>query len=111
MVEYLKNRNELNYGIITSNLDEAIGELQYLRDLCVSGELDEVDFRIRLQHAYHHINFAWHIRHISTCQYQNLTRALFKRWGKYPKIECMGEDRKRRSRKRRKGQISKVKKS
>jgi hypothetical protein len=38
-----------------------------------------------LQHAYHHLNFAWNTRRISTKHYSNLTDKEFNKWGKFPK--------------------------
>jgi len=70
--------------IIGSNLSEAIAELERIRGLAAKGELNEADFQIGLRHAYHHLNFAWNIRHVPTAQYAKLTDAQFEQWGKYP---------------------------
>jgi hypothetical protein len=77
-------RKDLNLEIIGSNLSEAIEELHGLRDRASKGELTEADLQVGLAHAYHHLNFAWHIRHVSTAQYAKLTKAQFDRWGRYP---------------------------
>ena len=87
MTEYGKR---LNLEIIQSNLSEAIEELERLRDRASSGELNEADLQVRLCHAYHHLNFAWNIRHVPTSKYAKLTKSQFNRWGKYPsKIETL----------------------
>ncbi len=39
---------------------------------------------IDLRHAYHHMNFAWHIRRIDPQKYIHLSDRNFKRWGKFP---------------------------
>jgi len=84
------NRKHLNLEIIQSNLSEAIEELETLRDLASTGELNEADFQVRLCHVYHHLNFAWNIKHVPTEMYAKLTKSQFKRWGKYPsKIETL----------------------
>jgi hypothetical protein len=77
-------RKKLNLEIIGSNLSEAIEELERLRDRASTGELNEADLQVRLCHAYHHLNFAWNIRYVSTSEYAKLTNSQFERWGKYP---------------------------
>jgi hypothetical protein len=74
----------LNRRIIASNLAEAIEELRRLHDLASNGKLNETELKVGHCHAYHHLNFAWHIRHVPTAQYAALTNSQFKRWGKYP---------------------------
>ena len=75
---------DLNLKIIGINLSEAIEELHGLRDRASNGELTEAGLQVGLAHAYHHLNFACHIRHVSTAQYAKLTKAQFDRWGRYP---------------------------
>ena len=77
-------RRSLNLELIESNLSEAIEELKKLQDRASNGELKEENLQIGLRHAYHHLNFAWNIRHMSTMQYAHLTQAQFDRWGTYP---------------------------
>jgi hypothetical protein len=77
-------RKRLNRRIIGRNLAEAIEELRRLHDLASNGKLSETELQVRLCHAYHHLNFAWNIRHVPTSQYAALTDSQFKRWGKYP---------------------------
>ena len=78
----MASRKRLNLEIIESNLSEAIEELEVLRERASSGELNEADLRVRLCHAYHHLNSAWNIRHVCTSQYATLTQSQFRRWGK-----------------------------
>lgn len=78
------DRRRLNLEIIESNLSEAIEELKTLRERASSGELNEADLQVRLCHAYHHLNFAWNVRHVPTSRYAKLTKSQFTRWGKYP---------------------------
>jgi len=77
-------RKRLNRKIIESNIGEAAQELQRLRDLASKGKLNEAQLQVGLCHAYHHLNFAWNIRHVTTRQYRSLTQRQFERWGKYP---------------------------
>ena len=77
-------KRSLNLEIIVSNLAEAAEELEKLRARASNGELDEANLQVGLLHAYHHLNFAWNIRHISTSQYTKLTQEQFNHWSKYP---------------------------
>jgi hypothetical protein len=47
-------------------------------------EYSEEEFQIGLEHAYHHLNFAWNIRHISMEDYRNLSDKQFNEWSKFP---------------------------
>lgn len=38
-----------------------------------------------LAHAYHHLNFAWNVRHEKSSSYEHLTDEQFNRWSKFPK--------------------------
>ena len=79
----------MNTEIIHSNLSEAIEELVSIENALASGSLDEGEFTVMLQHAYHHINFAWNIRNIPTSAYTSLTQEQFELWGSYPKdLDC-----------------------
>ena len=77
-------KKSLNLEIIVSNPSEAAEELEKLRNRASNGELNEANLQVGLLHAYHHLNFAWNIRHVSTPQYTKLTQAQFDLWGKYP---------------------------
>ena len=74
----------MNFEIIGSNISEAAEELAKLQRRAANGTLTEADFQIRLLHAYHHLNFAWNIRHLATSKYATLTQQDFEKWGKYP---------------------------
>jgi hypothetical protein len=77
-------RRPFNREIIRSNLAEAIEQLQTLERKAAEGELCEEELQVGLQHAYHHVNFAWNVRLISTSEYSNLTQSQFESWGRYP---------------------------
>lgn len=49
-----------------------------------SGKLDEIDFEIKMEHAYHHLNFAWNIRHIAAKRASECAAEDFNQWSKYP---------------------------
>jgi hypothetical protein len=77
-------RRPFNRQIIQSNIVEAIEELQKLERKAADGTLNEGGLHVGLHHAYHHLNFAWNVRRISTSEYASLTDAKFNEWGKYP---------------------------
>lgn len=86
----MTRRRPFNRQLVQSNIAEAIEELQKLEREAADGTLEEGRLYVGLQHAYHHLNFAWHIRRISTSEYMKLTDAKFNEWGAYPtEIEQM----------------------
>ena len=80
----MPRRKPFNSKIVQSNVGEAIDQLRKLERKAADGKLREEELQVGLLHAYHHLNFAWNVRHISTSVYSNLTQSQFKRWGKYP---------------------------
>lgn len=76
----------LNWKIIKSNISEAKEELANLeKQINSKKKPNSAEFQISLQHAYHHLNFAWNIRHKLTKEYSELTDKDFKKWAKYSK--------------------------
>jgi hypothetical protein len=76
----------LNWTIILYNLAEAREQIQKIEQTAKQGEkISEVEFQTMLEHAYHHLNFAWNIRHASTKRYRHLTDNDFDEWSKFPK--------------------------
>jgi hypothetical protein len=47
--------------------------------------MSEGQLLVGLSHAYHHLNFAWHVRRLPTARYKNLTDRDFNRWSKVPR--------------------------
>ena len=57
---------ELTWENIAYDIEDALEELKRLNDSISSGSRpDEVEFRIAMQHIYHHLNFAWNTRYES----------------------------------------------
>jgi hypothetical protein len=77
-------KRPFNRVIIRANIAEAIEQLQKLEQNAAARTLNEGELQVGLAHAYHHLNFAWNIRRISTSEYAHLTQEQFDRWGKYP---------------------------
>jgi len=75
----------MNSEIIKSNISEAREELEKLERRIASGDCpEEGEFFVMLQHAYHHLNFAWNIREMPTERYASMTDEEFNEWGKFP---------------------------
>ncbi len=80
-----KAMKKLNWKIIKSNISEAREELQKIESLIESeGFPDTGEFQIMVEHAYHHMNFAWNARNIPSKRYANLTDDDFNSFGKFP---------------------------
>ena len=78
--------DELTWENISCNLEDALEELKRLNERALLGDMpDEVEFRIAMQHIYHHLNFAWNTRHESVQNYAGMMNEEFKQWGKFPK--------------------------
>ncbi len=76
---------EINWEIVSSNLEEAKEELdRMVLAITADGGPDEAELRIAFQHLYHHINFAWNARNVSVERYSAMTDSDFKTWGAYP---------------------------
>jgi hypothetical protein len=77
---------KINWRTIKVDIAEARGQLQDIEKRIKKRDFpSEPEFQIMLQHAYHHLNFAWNARHKTTKQYASLSDADFKTWGKYPR--------------------------
>ena len=75
-----------NWDFINDNIREAQGELiSLMRLIADTKNRSEGRLEVSLRHAYHHLNFAWHVRHVKTEKYAALTDSDFRRWGKFPK--------------------------
>ena len=75
---------KLNLKFILSNLRDAREELDTIIELAQSGKLDETDFQIKMEHAYHHLNFAWNIRHVPATRASQCVAEDFNQWSKFP---------------------------
>ena len=77
---------KLNWKIILSNLAEAREQIEQIEEQANNGNKpSEIELQIMLEHVYHHLNFAWNIRHTSTENYSNLTDDEFNEWSQFPK--------------------------
>jgi hypothetical protein len=76
---------KLNWNIIAPNIADARKQLEEIEARLKSGNPPKpVEFQIMVQHAYHHLNFAWNARHWSTRRYAHLTDEDFQAGGEQP---------------------------
>jgi hypothetical protein len=76
---------KLNWEFILYNLRDAQEELDRVIKLAEAGDMDEIDFRVKMEHAYHHLNFAWNIRHVTSKRAAKCVKEDFNEWSKFPK--------------------------
>ena len=76
------NRKRLNHKIIGGNLAEAIEELERLQSRASQSKLHEAELQVGLCHAYHHLNFAWNIRHVTNAAVRKADAEAIRKMGK-----------------------------
>ncbi len=78
--------SRLNWKIILDNIVEAREQLEQIEERVKNWKKpSEGELQIMLEHAYHHLNFAWNIRHVHTKRYLKLSDEEFNQWSKFPK--------------------------
>jgi hypothetical protein len=75
----------LNKKIILYNIKEAREQLEEIEKLFEENNLTEIDLQLKLEHTYHHLNFAWNIRFLTDKRFKELSDNDFNEWSKYPK--------------------------
>ena len=79
------NKKMKNKYLIASNIEEAKEQLEeILKDIEEDKEYSEVELQIALEHAYHHLNYAWNIRNIEEARAEACSKSDYKAWSKYP---------------------------
>jgi hypothetical protein len=77
---------KMNWKIIAGDIKEAREQLKQIEKAIADKDYpSEGGLLVMLEHAYHHLNFAWNTRRISTKHYASLTDKEFNKWGKFPK--------------------------
>ena len=75
----------LNWETILNNITDAREQLQEIEERIRAGErISAVEYQIIMQHAYHHLNFAWNARYWTTKRYASLSQEDFVAGGKFP---------------------------
>ena len=74
-----------NKDLIIASLEEAVEQLQEtIEELRTDQDYEECELRIDLEHAYHHLNFGWHIRNVSEKEAGECSQENFVKWSKFP---------------------------
>ena len=80
-----KRRQTLNKASLVFHLEEALEELTFTIDnIKKDADYSNADFRIAIEHLYHHINFAWNTRHVPAKEIDKLNRRKFYKWRRFP---------------------------
>lgn len=76
----------INWKSVVGNIAEAREQLEQLEiDLMKPQVRNTAALQIGLEHALHHLYFAWHVREISTREYRNMSDDDFNHWSRVPK--------------------------
>ncbi|PHS11845.1 MAG: hypothetical protein COA86_18935 [Kangiella sp.] len=79
-----------NKYLVIANIEEAMEQLQdTLSELQKDPEYSEIEFKIDLEHAYHHLNYAWNIRNIEDKEVDKNIDKNYAKWSKYPSGEML----------------------
>ena len=73
--------------IVLANISEAREELEAVEKSLLDPDYGEIELKMDLEHAYHHLNYAWNIRNESEESLSAHSAVDFTRWSKFP----MGE--------------------
>jgi len=71
-------------GELVSLRDRIVDTLQGLPDECGRGSFYEFPFFVSMEHAYHHVNWAWNCRHQDEQRAIRCDMADFEAWEKFP---------------------------
>lgn len=77
----------LQRELILSNLADARRQLAEIELSLQDPDYGEADFKTDMEHAYHHLNYAWNVRNVSDHDLDEQTHADFQRWSKFPVSE------------------------
>lgn len=70
--------------IILANISEAREQLEAIEKSLVDPEYEEVELKLDLEHAYHHLNYAWNVRNESDEALSKHSAPDFIKWSKFP---------------------------
>jgi hypothetical protein len=70
--------------IVLANIEEAREQLQAIETALMNPDYSEVEFKIELEHAYHHLNYAWNIRNEEDIALDEHSQANYAKSSKFP---------------------------
>jgi predicted transposase YbfD/YdcC len=75
----------MNKAYVLAHLKEAREAVdQLIADMQAEGDYDYGEFRVDMEHLYHHINTAWNARDASPESADACSQEDFDRWRKFP---------------------------
>ena len=75
----------LNWKNILYNIKDAREELERIEKIIEGKGISEIELKVALEHAYHHLNFAWNIRHVPDKRHKKMSNEDFNEWSQFPK--------------------------
>jgi hypothetical protein len=76
----------INWKLVAKQLAEAREELQRLEGMVSTQKSrSKGALQVGLEHAYHHLNFAWNAREMTDKSHRNLTPRQFQRGSRFPR--------------------------
>jgi len=75
------NRHVLGFHL--REAEQALAELTVALQRSIPDDEDSF-FEVGLAHVYHHLNFAWHIRHLTDAESDREQHRQFSAWRQFP---------------------------
>ena len=75
----------MNRDQVLSHLSEARHAIARIIDeIRETPDYDDSEYRVDMQHVYHHINTAWNSRNATPTEVDQATDGVFNRWNTFP---------------------------
>jgi hypothetical protein len=75
--------------IVLQNIAEAREQLEEIEKSLLDPAYEEVELKVELEHAYHHLNYAWNIRNETDEAARAHSPEDFVKWSKFPVGEIL----------------------
>lgn len=70
--------------IILANISDAREQLEAIEKSLLDPEYEEIEFKLDLEHAYHHLNYSWNARNATDQELSEHSQTSFQKWSKFP---------------------------
>ena len=70
--------------IIIANIAEARGQLEAIEKSLQDPEYEDIEFKLDLEHAYHHLNYAWNVRNATDAELTEHSQTNYQKWSRFP---------------------------
>lgn len=78
--------------IVLHNIAEAREQLAEIEKSLRDPEYQEIELKLDLEHAYHHLNYAWNVRNETDAALDAHSSSDFTRWSRFPIGEILEYD-------------------